>query len=606
MKIIKYLYLLSTLLVFASCNDDFLNRMPQDQLSTTGSLATVNELRLYMNQFYERLPNHPSTTGGVGVAFDDARTDNMIFTAVNTRLNGQLTRSNADTIPEYYQIRGINFFLTKAPLAKGSIADVNQYLGEAYFFRAWFYFSLVNKYGDVSWVNSILSADDESTLLARDSRLVIVDSILKDLDYASELLSVQSNSNTMRIHKDVALAMISRVGLYEGTWQKYHKAKATGFASKDVTDEKIQSYLRAARDASKKIMDAGRWRIYSTNKPNEDYKNMFISTDLRSNNEVLLWRKYNPAENIGHGTSKYLSTGGGDIGLTLSLVDDYLTTAGQPFVGAPRDAAQATYGAELQPSLRDPRLFQTVGVPGQPIRPGGVVAAYPPINQSGFNRSTTGYPMYKYIEYNNQAATADDGMSAAPVVLFRYAEVLLNYAEASIELGDDPTLAANALRPLRQRVGMPDVNFDREYNTSSDYPFRTLSKELQAIRRERRVELVAEGTRLADIMRWAAADVLIVGKRPLGALFQGSNLAAQNTSTGFYKDALLYFDTAPAGKSINFYLTGAAGASTRYIDPYKQVMPNGYGFKVNRDYLLPIQDRMIELTNGKWIQNPNW
>lgn len=110
MKIFKLLYLFVALIFLSSCNDDFLNREPLDQLSTSGSLGTVNELRLYMNQFYEYLPSHPSTTGGAGVAFDDARTDNMIFTAVNTRLNGQLTRSNAVALSEYTQIRGLNFF----------------------------------------------------------------------------------------------------------------------------------------------------------------------------------------------------------------------------------------------------------------------------------------------------------------------------------------------------------------------------------------------------------------------------------------------------------------------------------------------------------------
>lgn len=606
MKIFKLLYLFVALLFLSSCNDDFLNREPLDQLSTSGSLGTVNELRLYMNQFYEYLPSHPSTTGGAGVAFDDARTDNMIFTAVNTRLNGQLTRSNAVALSEYTQIRGLNFFLSKAFSAKGSANDVNQYIGEAYFFRAWFYYNLVTKYGDVSWVNSLLSTDDESTLLARDSRLVIVDSILNDLDKAAQLLGTKSNNSAMRIHKDVAWTMASRVALYEGTWQKYHKAKSTGFASDGVSDSKINEYLSKAKSSAKQVIDGGRWQIYTTNKPLEDYKNMFITSDLRTNNEVMLWRKYNPTENIGHGTSKYLSTGGGDIGVTMSLVDDYLTASGEPFVGAVRNNTQKKYGDELQPTLRDPRLFQTVGLPGQPLRPNVEVPSYPPINQSGFNRNTTGFPMYKYVEYNNLPATSDDGMSAAPVIFFRYAEVLLNYAEASIELGDDPIVAANILQPLRKRVGMPNVDFTKEYNTSSDYPFSSLSKELQAIRRERRVELVAEGTRLADIMRWAAADVLIVGKRPLGALFQGSNLGEQNSTTGYYKDALLYFDIAPAGKSVNFYLSGAPGSSNRFIDPYKQVLPNGYGFKVNRDYLLPIQDRMIELTNGKWKQNPNW
>lgn len=606
MKIKNYIYAFTLLCLTTACNDNFLDRLPIDQLSTTGSLATANELRLYMNQFYEKLPNHPAFTGGEGIAYDDSRTDNMIFTTVNPRLNGQLTISNAQALNEYRDIRGLNFFLNKVSAVKGNQVDINQYTGEAYFFRAWFYFELVKKYGDVSWVNSLLSSEDESTLLERDSRVVIIDSVLNDLQKASMLLGTKSTNSAMRIHKDVAQAMISRVALYEGTWQKYHKAKNTGFATNTITDTKINEYLTKAKDASLAVINSNRWTISSTGSPNTDYRDLFNNPDLSTNREVLLWRKYNPAENIGHGVSKYLSTGGGDIGVTLSLVDDYLTRDGRPFLGTERIAHQATYGAELLPTIRDPRLSQTVAVPGEPIRPGGTVAAFPPINQSGMNRNTTGYPMYKYIEYNNNAATLDDGMSAAPVIYFRYAEILLNYAEAVAELGEDSQLIVNALRPLRQRVGMPDIDFDREYNTESEYAFNELGKVLQAVRRERRVEMVAEGTRLVDILRWAAADKLIVGKRPLGALFVGSNLDTENSPTGFYNSGLLYYDTAPAGKSVNFYLTGKPGDARRYIDPYKSVLPNGFGFKVNRDYLLPIEQRMIELTDGKWQQNPNW
>ncbi len=608
MKLKKFTYIVFglTCSVLVACNSNFLNREPLDQLSTSGSLASTNELRLYINQFYQSLPNHPSTTGGNGIAFEDAKTDNMIFTNVDNRLNGQLTVSNATSINEYTQIRSINFFLKQSTNAKGNQSEINRYLGEAYFFRAWYYFELVKKYGDVTWVNQLLNSEDESTFLARDSRIVIVDSILNDLNRSATLLPTQSTNTSMRIHKDVALALKSRVALYEGTWQRYHKLKATPFFTATVTENKIKDYLTQARDAAKEIIDGNRWKIYSTGRYNDDYRNMFNTADLSTNSEVMLYRRYNPAENIGHGVSKYLSTGGGDIGLTQSLVSDYLTIDGKPFVGTLQNSIQQVYGQDMLPTVRDPRLSQTAVLPQAPLRPDAIAANFPPINQSGFNRSTTGYPMYKYVEYTNLAAVTDDGMSAAPVIYFRYAEVLLNYAEALAELKEDPTKIVQAIHPLRARLNLPDMDFDREYNTTASYPFSTLDKYIQAVRRERRVEMVAEGQRLQDIFRWAAADQLIVGKRPLGILFIGSNIAQENTSTGFYKDNLLYYDNAPAGKSINFFLSGNPGDAYRYMDPYKNVLPSGYKFRVERDYLLPIQQRMIELTGGKWKQNPNW
>ncbi|MDQ2721434.1 MAG: RagB/SusD family nutrient uptake outer membrane protein, partial [Bacteroidota bacterium] len=590
-----------------ACKKDFLDRPPLDSISADGSLSSTREMRLYMNQFYENsFEGQPGVVGASGIAFDDAFSDNMIFANVDTRLNGQLSISNATALTEYVNIRGINFFLANSKNATGTQADINQYTGEAYFFRAKLYFDLLQKYGGVTWVNTVLTDDSTVMQVPRDSRTLIADSILADLDNAASLLPVQNVSASMRLHKDVALALKSRVALYEGTWEKYHKLKNDPFYTQNITDGKINSYLTQARDAAQTIMQSGRWHIYSNGNPLSDYSNLFITTDLSNNSEVLFWKKYDASQNIAHSISKYLSTDGANMGLTQSLVDDYLTIDGKPFVGTARDEAQKTYGAELQPTLRDPRLSQTAGKPGDLLQPNVTAPPYPPLNQSGFNRNVTGFPLHKFLQYNNASAVLDDYKSDAPAIYFRYAEVLLNYAEAQAELGGDPTLIAAALNPLRARVGMPNVDFDREYNSVPSYAFTNLNKILQSVRRERRVELAAEGFRLQDIFRWASADQLIAGKLPLGALFVGSDLAAANISGGFYGSSLLYYDNAPAGKSINLYLTGSAGDAKRYIDPFKSLIPNGYNFKLNRDYLLPIQQRMIQLTGGKWVQNPGW
>ncbi|TWF37337.1 putative outer membrane starch-binding protein [Chitinophaga polysaccharea] len=607
-RTIKLLVFLFVLQWCCSCNKNFLDLQPLDALSTVGGLASPNELRMYLNQFYQgTFPSQPTGIGGTGIAFDDASSDNMIFSAVNNRLNGVLAISNATAITEYKSIRGINYFLEHAGNAKGDTTLINRYRGEALFFRAYFYFGMVKKYGNVTWVNKVLPEDQELMQQPRDERTLIIDSVLSDLDKAVQLLPVQSNSASMRLHRDVALAFISRVALYEATWQKYHRAKNDAFYSPGISDAKITGYFTQAKVAAQQVVSGGKWSIYNTGRPLQDYADLFITTDLSANPEVLFWRKYNYNDNIGHSVSKYISTDGGDLGVTLSLVDDYLGIDGAPFTGAARQQAQEVYSNELLSSRRDPRLSQTVGIPGQPLKLGGVlVPAYPPLNQTGFNRSTTGFPLHKYLEYNNLPAVTDDNQSTAPAIIFRYAEVLLNYAEAVAELGGSAGEISAILQPLRSRAGMPALDADREYNTDAAYPFRTLSKTLQAVRRERRVELACEGFRMDDIFRWAAADELLTGKRPLGALFAGSDLDQQNKPGGFYSSALLYYDTAPAGKSINFYLSGSAGDALRYIDPYKNVLPSGYGFKSNRDYLLPVQDRMLQLTNGQWKQNPGW
>ncbi|GAA3950533.1 RagB/SusD family nutrient uptake outer membrane protein [Pedobacter ginsengiterrae] len=603
---LKFLSVIWILLTLVSCKKDLLDRKPLDALSTANPLATPNELKLYVNQFYNLFPVHPVNVGGTGIAFDDAGTDNMIFSSVNTRLSGQLALSNASSLGGYTTIRSLNYFLANYKNAKGDQTLINQYVGEARFFRALNYFNLVKGYGDVTWVNQVLPEDPEIMKVPRDPRTLVIDSVLKDLDVAISLLPTAANSASMRIHRDVASAYKSRIALYEGTWQRYHQQKADPFFTANITEDKIRGYFTQARDAASSVISSGRWSVYSTGKPLQDYSDLFITTDLSSNKEVMLWRKYNTGDNIGHSVSKYISSDGGDLGLTLSLVDDYLTINGTPFTGIERLNAQRKYAQELLPTVRDPRLSQTAGVPGQPMKPVNVlVPSYPPIDQTGFNRNTTGYPMHKFLEYNTAAATTDDFKSMAPGIAMRYAEVLLNYAEAVAELGGDQSLIASALKPLRDRAGMPQVDFAKEYNTSADYPFRNLSPVIQSVRRERRVEFACEGFRMDDIFRWAAADLLLVNKRQLGTLFTGSDLNDQNTTIGFYKGAI-YYDTAPAGKSINLYLSGNPGDAVRYIDPHKNVLPTGSRFNTLRDYLLPLQQRMLQLTEGKWVQNPGW
>lgn len=178
---------------------------------------------------------------------------------------------------------------------------------------------------------------------------------------------------------------------------------------------------------------------------------------------------------------------------------------------------------------------------------------------------------------------------------------MLNYAEALAELDG----AANAAKivelvsPLRKRVGMPEMDFDHEYNTSADYPFHALDKYLQAVRRERRVELAIEGKRFDDIMRWAAAQELIVGQRAVGALFVGSNLE-NNPAYG----GKLVYDKATGN---NLYLTGKSGDELRYILPSNPAgNEQGWRFNPARDYLLPIAPRMLNLTENQWKQNPGW
>lgn len=600
MKLAKYIAGFSLLIGLSSCFD--LDKNPEGVLSTTTAFTSSAEIEKYLNQFYESgLRGQSNNVGSAsGIAFGDMNSDNMISNVIDTRLAGELALSNSSKLGNYTQIRNVNFLINNLGNCKETGDAFKQCVGEAYFFRAWYYYQMFIQYGPISWVSVVLDPVQEQMRIPRHDRTVVADSILADLDKAIEFLNVQNNSATMRVHRDVACALKSEVALFEGTWEKYHKEKGTPFYDKNITDQKINNYLQQAVDAAKMVIDRGVWSI-SGGDPLTAYRDLFITLDLSANKEVLWWKKYSTDDNIGHSVTRYLNKGGGITGASMSLVDDYLTVDGRPYVGEERTIAQKVYGEELQPDVRDPRLSQTVCLPGQELRPNkGYTFTLPPLDGNSYHQNTTGFSVLKYVEFNttNQATVDGEGKSQAPAIQFRYADILLNYAEALAELDGAGNAAkiAEALKPLRDRVGMPGVDFDREYNTDASYPFRSLNKYIQVVRRERRVEKALEGRRLEDILRWAAADILIKGQTPKGALFVGSNL----------KDAYstLVYDQ-PSGN--NLYLSGKPGDALRYIIPFNNTSyANGWNFNLDRDYLLPIQPRMISLTDGMWTQNPGW
>ena len=597
----KYIICLALGMALTSCYD--LDREPEGVLSSSSPFTTTGEMSSYLDQFYQSAVRTQDLQagGGSGIAGGDCNSDNMASPSVNQRIAGRSSVSSASSLGNYSYIRRVNFFLQNLDncTQKGT-ADYNQAVGEGYYFRAWYYYSLLINYGPVAWVETPLDPDMEQMKLPRENRTVIADHILADLDMAISLLGERNNSSSMRVHRDVARALKSEVALFEGTWEKYHKAKNDPFFDPTVTDAKINDYFTQAAAAAKQVMDRGVWRIYSTGNTNNDYRVIFQTTDLGSNPEVRWYKKYDGDE-IGNNVDRYLNQGGGSLGVTASLVDDYLTIDGRPFTGAEKLEAKKVWGQELLPTVRDPRLAQTVATPGQVMRPDTDPYTIPPlIGTSAYNNNISGYSLLKHVQIDYTGSLDAEYKGATPAIQFRYADVLLNYAEALAELNGaaNAQTIVEALHPLRARVGMPDVDFDREFNSDPAYPFAHLDKYIQAVRRERRIEKACEGRRFEDILRWAAAEEIFVGKWHQGALFTGSSLENEPAY------ATLKYDQ-PSGNTI--FLSGNPGDPYRYIIPTN---PSGYetGWQFNpqRDYLLPLQERMISLTEGLWTQNPGW
>lgn len=611
-KIFHVILFFGMIVIFPGCYD--LDKDPQGDMSTTTAMNSVSEMESYLNQFYESgVRTMGSGYGNAsGIAYGDQNSDNMLLGACPNRIGGYLTISDASELTNYDYIRGVNFLLENLDNSTESGDDFNQCVGEAYYFRAWYHFQLLNNYGEIAYVTKVLEIEEAN--MPRESRLDVADKILADLDTAIMFLQEQSSNATMRVHRDVARALKAEVALCEGTWQKYHEAKGTAFYSQEVTDQKINSYFEQARDAAKAVINRNVWKVYSTGKKTSDYLDLFCTLDLSGNSEILWFKKYDPSLGIGHSFTRYHCLGHGNTGLSQQLVDDYLTIEGEPYDAVTRLAAKKlpnSYGTDVSDIVRDPRLAQTVAKPGDQMKSSETGASdmfftYPPLvlaaASSGSITNVSGYAIRKYLEWkdgSNVAAYNQEGQSAAPGIQCRYAEILLTYAEALAELdgAGNAQEIINTLKPLRDRIGMPAMNFDREFNSAPDYPFQDLDKYIQAVRRERRVELACENRRLSDIRRWAAADVCLTGKHLTGALWTGSELEE-------------YFTTNYSGR----FTVGQSSSSTiqinseGYIEPYIDELPNGLGFKVDRDYLLPIQERMISLTSGEnqWSQNPGW
>ena len=593
----------------ASCFD--MNQEPQGELSSSEAFSTVAEIQSYLNMFYQgSVPvssnNNSTVTNSAiktqsssqsnGIAFGDMNSDNLLPGTFDTRLAGQMSSAGSE-LSDYKPIRNVNFLLQNINRCEDQeSSSFKQCVGEAYYFRAAYYYSLLKDYGGVTWVDTPLDPDAGQMQLPRNTRTELTNYILKDLDDAIANLNEQNSNSTGRVHRDVARALKSEVALFAATWEKYHRADNDPFYDKTLTnaDEQIRDWLTQAANAAKEVMDRKVWSISrQNNDPLTDYRDLFVTLDLTGNQEVLWWKKYSVADNIGHNVTYYNAMGGGGKGVSASLVDDYLTRDGEPFVGQEKEDAKLVYGQELDPQLRDPRLSQTVFMPGQAMQDSRLFE-WPPIDNQGYNQNTTGYSLLKHHEFNSNGKSSFYGtmsMGETPAIQVRYADILLNYAEALAELdgAGNAELIKDALQPLRDRVGMPGVDFDREFNSDPEYPFHYLDKYIQAVRRERRVEKAAEDCRLTDILRWSAADDLIVNKFPVGARYTGTTLE----------------DHFGPAEDYGIHLNDEGYILSADISNY----PNGWQFHLDRDYLLPIRAEMVAptgLTGGMWENNPNW
>ena len=484
-----------------SC-DSFLDREPLDKISSEAYFKTAKDLELYVNQFYTVFP----AFGGFGIGYlaTDGNSDNMVTEDYNTQLAGYTTvpGNASDAGWNWGEIRSINYMLGNLGHMETAFDQNKQFIGEAYFFRSYYYFSLLKKFGDLPWVNEAYDTDSKELFNPRVARNVIVDSMLVDLDKAIEYIPEKGKVDAGRLSKEAALLFKSRVALYEASWEKYHQGTKFGVEGSDYN-----AYYRVAADAAKQVMDMGTYSLFTTGDPNTSYYNLFNKTEFQDNPEVILARTYSLLLGLTHRAQNYLIYRGSRTGLSKSLVNDYLCLDGKPVAAHP-EHSDKNLTDEIKD--RDPRLAQTIWCPGD-LRYGvGEEPLYfelPFLNLTGEQHCTTGYQLKKGSDpYCVDTENAETG-----VIVFRYAEALLNYAEAANEyygpdhkdvLGDQEISPYIVLRKIRECAGI-EPGEDGTYGIENNMSQADMT---EAIRLERRLDLAFEGHRFFDVRRWMIAE----------------------------------------------------------------------------------------------------
>lgn len=606
-----------SVLAFSSC-EGFLDKFPETSLSPETFYTSEKELELATNGFYTILPSPDNTTDG---ALQD--NDLEYHVALSSLQMGNRSAENESwSSSTWSNLRALNYYLEHS--VNCTSEDIRKkYDGVAYFFRAMFYYEKVRKYGDIPWYDHVISANDKASLYrARDSRGFVMQKIMEDLDKAIDGLPVTWTEGVYRINKYAAYAFKSRVALFEGTWRKYHDVPDETYTKDDGTQLTLSSeyFLRQSADAAKAVIDYGKYKMYKgeTIVKGQPYRDFFVLENAETSETILSRRYlYTDEMNIRHGVQfKYKNQ---RHSLTRALAYHYLMADGTPFQS--QEGWQTMqYNQEFK--NRDPRMAQTIAAPDYAAVGTDASTKYYP-SCKDYDRSG-----YRPIKYFSDDTHDGAGTSTTDYAIFRYGEVLLNYAEAKAELGEaDQTVIDQTVNVIRARVGMPALDVVKANGApdaflSSYYTDKHLDGAdkglILEIRRERTVELVNEGFRLWDMLRWHEGQQLCPASNTLGPGFIGCwfpGLGEYDMNNDGTPDLCIYTGTKPStdcentldvseGKE-NTLSEGTSG----YLIQFKD---QTYKWE-EKDYLYPIPVKQIQIypkdeTTGESVltQNPGY
>jgi len=464
--------------------------------------------------------------------------------------------SNGDWFFGY--IRKANIMLERIDGIPMADEAKNHWKGVARFFRALQYFKLVQEFGRVPWFSHSLDISDSTQIYKQlDTHQLVMDSVLADLNFAVANLRTADQPNT--INRDVANALLSRVGLYEGTYRKYHTELSMPDADK---------YLTACMTASQALMTG----TYALDK---SYQTAYNSDNLATDKEMILYKRYEPAV-LQHSLIAYLYSSTAMNGPTRSAVESYLCKDGLPIGLSPLYQGDATMSSAM--ANRDPRLYITIDSS----------YLYYKGHVKNSLTSSTGYRPIKFLPDSNKLKSIPTGIGTnyTDAPLFWLAEIYLNYAEAAAELDQMGKYSLtqadldNTINKLRDRAGVVHMTLAGPQDPGFTDPQKDadVTSLIWEIRRERRVELMMDGFRFNDLMRWKKGTYLDYTLNPNGYL--GAKV--------------------PSNGSVILNTNG-------YISPYK--LPVTRAFTDPRNYLSNIPTSQILLYPASIqssMQNPGW
>ncbi|CAG5008180.1 hypothetical protein DYBT9275_04211 [Dyadobacter sp. CECT 9275] len=524
----KLVFLLLFLLV--SCQDDLLETKPLSEFTEIDTWNDPALIEAFINSIYLSVDN--SFNGGDGILkgqFVDEMHDQWYsFFEFNNSLltSDNLAGWNHEEWTKLYKsVRYCNLFLEKdaqQQLDAAFAADKalkDRMSGEVYFLRAYFYQQLVSLYGGVPIVTKVYGLSDDLEI-KRSTYAECIQFIVGDLDKAASLLPmVQSGDDLGRVTKGAALALKARVLLYAASYL-HNKPVAAGFTNPELlgyVDGNQNARWQAAKDAAKAVIDLGAYGLYkplpsSKEDAIQNLTNMFI---VKQTEEDIFVRFFRP-ETRQNNLSQVAGPNGyhlyGEDTPSGELVDDFEMADGTRFSWTnPAHAAQPYLN-------RDPRFYADILYNGAtwkprppdvlPLEPEGViqtgswekwdaakgaVVIVPGLDTrnspiENFNAGYTGYYLRKLIDPAIDGQYSGQGV---PLRYIRFGEVLLNYAEACIELNQDEE-ARKYINMIRKRAAMPAV-------TESGAALKA------RYRNERRIELAIEDHRFYDVRRWLIA-----------------------------------------------------------------------------------------------------